>query len=78
MEEICPQCGSLDCIPDFEDITMLICLDCGHKFLAKVVHAEDLEECPEDEQNPYDPNECDPDAEQENSDLEEIEEEWIR
>jgi transcription initiation factor TFIIIB Brf1 subunit/transcription initiation factor TFIIB len=61
-DEICPVCGSLDVIPDYKSPNTLVCLDCGHEFPAKHITEETLE---------------DSDTEQENSDLEEIEEEWI-
>lgn len=68
MEELCPQCGSLDVIPDYRDESMLICLDCGFEFPSKIIHKKNLE-CPEDQQNPYDPNEWNEDKEDEEDEL---------
>jgi DNA-directed RNA polymerase subunit M/transcription elongation factor TFIIS len=63
IDEICPNCGSLDVMEDFTEPHILVCLDCNTKFPAKDRNTEEVE---------------DNDDEQENSDLEEIEEEWIR
>lgn len=59
MEEICPNCGSLDIIQDCKQPWMLICCDCDNRFPSNSKNQKVKED---EETNIYDPTDKDTDG----------------